>query len=103
MTDREKELADIVEVMSYKINRRLIWRILQAAHIHETTFAIETPVMAFNEGQRNLGLMLLADIMDACPERYLTMMKEAKEQDNERRANHESERDKRRRDGELVD
>jgi hypothetical protein len=103
MTAREKELADIAEVMSYKINRRFMWRILDAAGINKSSFAIETPVMAFNEGQRNMGLMILADIMDACPDKYLLMTREAKEQENERRATEQHERDQRRANGELID
>ena len=54
-------------------------------------------MMAFNEGRRNQGLMLLADIMEIDADNYILMTKEAKarqeakEMDDERnRANSES-------------
>ncbi len=103
MTVHDKELADIAELMSFKINRRVVWRLLELAGVFRSSFAIETPAMAFNEGQRNIGLVLLADIMAACPERLQQMMKEAKELEDERRILEQSDRDKRRDNGELVD
>jgi hypothetical protein len=32
--------------------------------------------MAFMEGQREVGIMLLSDIMSACPNQYILMMEE---------------------------
>jgi hypothetical protein len=33
--------------------------------------------MACAEGERNIGLRLLSDLMQACPDRYIEMLKEA--------------------------
>lgn len=82
---RDQELNDIRELMSFKVNRRVIWRLLEMAGLYRSSFALETPRMAFNEGQRNLGLAVMADIMEACPERYAAMQREAKEREDERR------------------
>lgn len=38
--------------------------------------------MAFNEGHRDIGLRLLADIMQFCPDRYMEMMRERNTRDN---------------------
>jgi len=35
--------------------------------------------MGFAEGERNMGLRLLADLMRACPARYIEMVQEARE------------------------
>lgn len=35
--------------------------------------------MAFMEGQREVGIRLLSDIMGACPDAYVTMMRERNE------------------------
>lgn len=33
----------------------------------------------FNEGMRNIGLIVLADVMAACADQYVVMMNESKE------------------------
>lgn len=92
--DRNNELNDVREIMAFKKGRRFMWRLLDTAGIYRSTFALENAVMAFNEGQRNMGLMLLADIMEASPEKYTLMMKEAKEFEHERRVNTEHARER---------
>lgn len=91
--DRRNELQDIREIMAFKKGRRFMWRMLEATHIFQPIFDLQNAVMAFNEGQRNIGLMLMADIQEASPEKYTLMMKEAKEQDHERRINEQHDRD----------
>ena len=41
-----------------------------------TSFNASGSVMAFNEGQRNIGLMLQAEVLEASPEAYMTMLNE---------------------------
>ena len=74
---RERELNDIRRICGRAEGRRLIWRIFTRAHIYETTFTGEALAGSFKEGERNLGLFLLADLMEAAPERLMEMMKEA--------------------------
>lgn len=90
--NRLNELNDIREIMAFRKGRRFMWRMLENAGIYKSSFALENAIMAFNEGQRNIGLMLLADIMEAAPEKYNLMMKEQKEYENERRINEQHER-----------
>jgi hypothetical protein len=49
---------------------------------------METIAMAFKEGERNIGLQILRDLMRACPDMYVLMMREANERDtlSERRS-----------------
>ena len=40
--------------------------------------------MAFREGERNVGIRLLADITEASPDAYLLMLKEANDERRDR-------------------
>ena len=78
---RERELADLKLVMESTEGRRFIWRLLDRAGVFRTSFTGNSTSF-FNEGQRNMGLIVLADVHEACAERYIQMMKEAKEESN---------------------
>lgn len=67
--------------MSDKRGRRAIWRLLDITGIYRTSFTGNSTTF-FNEGARNVGLQFLADVNEACPERYLEMLKEQTEHDN---------------------
>jgi hypothetical protein len=45
--------------------------------VFQTTFSIEALSMAFQEGERNIGLELLADLMAASPDMFIAMLREA--------------------------
>jgi len=76
---REKQQSDTRWAMSTKQGRRFIHRQLCEAGIWNTVFDTDPATMAFKEGNRNRGLALLAEINEACPERYLQMLEEQKE------------------------
>lgn len=67
----------VVSLMSTPDGRRYIWDKLELAHIFSTTFSTDALQMAFNEGQRNQGLQLLADIIRWCPDQYIQAMRES--------------------------
>lgn len=70
----------IKDVMSSAAGRKWIFGLLESAHIFHTSFVQGLPDRStFNEGERNHGLMMLADIQSAAPESYLHMIREAKE------------------------
>lgn len=76
---REVALAkeDLERVMSEKWGRRFVYRELARTGLYRTSYVAGDPSgMAFNEGQRNVGLMLVADIHAACPEQYSRMLAE---------------------------
>jgi hypothetical protein len=66
---------DFKWLMSNKRGRRIIWRMLEKTGVFRTSFTGDSATF-FNEGQRNIGLMLISDIHEHCPEMYLTMLKE---------------------------
>ena len=69
------EVDDLKWIMSNKRGRRFAWRLLDRAGIYRTSFTGNSTTF-FNEGMRNIGLMLVADIHEACPEAYALMIKE---------------------------
>jgi hypothetical protein len=84
--------------MKSRSGRRLMWRLLEMSGVFHSTFNCDALIMAFQEGKRNQGLMLLADINQVDPQGYILMAneakarQEAKENEDERRRN-ESESD----------
>ncbi len=75
---RDVELDDVRHLMASEAGRRLAWRLLAKARVFETTFHPSGSQTAFNEGMRNLGLLLLSDINEACPDAFLSMQSEAR-------------------------
>lgn len=69
--------AELVRwAMSSKRGRALVWWLLKEAGIWHTSFSPNAMQMAFAEGNRNVGLKVLANIHIACPEMEATMRKE---------------------------
>jgi hypothetical protein len=78
----ERERKDfLMHSMGIRSGRAYFCNILEQAHIFTTTYADSANRTAFNEGNRNLGLMILSDIMKYCPEHYVAMMRERNERD----------------------
>lgn len=75
----EVEVDDLKWLMSNKRGRRFVFRVLERAGVWRLSFNTNALSMAFNEGQRNEGLRLMANITAHCPDRYTEMLKESKE------------------------
>ncbi len=73
---RENEESDMKWLMSSKRGRRIVWRILDQAGVFRLSFNPNSMQMAFNEGNRNIGLRIIATIHSSCPEQYQAMLKE---------------------------
>ena len=65
-------------VMATAEGRRWIWWLLERCGVFRTSFTGDNATF-FNEGTRNVGLMVIADINALCPEHFATMMTEARE------------------------
>jgi len=71
--------------------RAWLHAVLERTHIWRSSFALDALAMSFAEGERNIGLSILADLMQAAPDQYLAMVKEAEEvQELERLVNRQS-------------
>lgn len=73
---RQIEVDDLKFVMGHRQGRRFVWRQLESYGVFRSSFSTDPVVMAFNEGGRNLGLKLIAEIHQHCPDRYAEMTKE---------------------------
>ncbi|HDY8549643.1 TPA: hypothetical protein RRH28_003524 [Klebsiella pneumoniae] len=79
MEQREKD--DIKFVMDSEQGRRVVWSLLEKGQVFGSCFNVDPHITAFNEGQRNLALVLLQRVMAHCPDQYLKMAAEASEQE----------------------
>ena len=77
---RENELNDLRLICETEHGRRFIWRLIEQAGVGRTTYTGEALSAAFAEGKRNTGLKVFSDVMEACPDQYLVMAKEASEE-----------------------
>lgn len=64
-------------IMSSTVGRRWMYDKLVGCHIFSTSHTGNALNTAFAEGERNIGLGFLNDIMQACPDYYIVMMREA--------------------------
>jgi hypothetical protein len=74
---REQELNDVRWVLSDRRGRRWFWAKLNECGVFKTSFDGSSRTY-FNEGERNVGLKLLADVNDADPKAYVTMLLESR-------------------------
>jgi hypothetical protein len=65
--------------MGNHIGRRYMYRLLEQCHMFASSYSSNPIRMSFLEGERNIGLRIVADIMAYCPRRYAEMMQEASE------------------------
>ena len=77
----QREKDDIKFVMDSEQGRRVVWGLLEKGQVFGTCFNVEPHITAFNEGQRNLALVLFQRVMAHCPDQYLKMAAEASEQE----------------------
>lgn len=76
-TDRQRtnqELADLAAVLDIPQGRRVLWGLMRL--VHELSFDQNALKMAFNEGQRNFGARLWADVVTVRPAFIPQMMEE---------------------------
>ncbi|MCM7067944.1 hypothetical protein M8O16_09540 [Enterobacter hormaechei] len=77
----QREKDDIKFVMGSEQGRRVVWGLLEKGQVFGTCFNVDPHITAFNEGQRNLALVLFQRVMTHCPDQYLKMAAEASEQE----------------------
>lgn len=76
----QRDIDDIRSVMDSEQGRRVIWSLLEKGKVFAPCFAGDSHLTAFNEGQRNLALALFQRVMAHCPDQYLMMATEAREE-----------------------
>ena len=72
------EAEDFRWIMEHAQGRRFINRLLDRTGVYRSSFTGNSETF-FREGARNVGLQLLAQINDLCPEKYPQMLQEMKD------------------------
>ena len=73
---RRKELEDLRWWLGHPQGRRIALRLLEEAGVFRSSFNHSGSVMAFNEGRRNIGLFLTAELLEATPAGYMKVLSE---------------------------
>jgi hypothetical protein len=76
-TARLQRQEDYRWLMGDVRGRRFLWDLFGRAGLFRSSMGLTPELTAFNEGRRDLGLALLADVMRLCPEQYGRMQAEA--------------------------
>lgn len=81
--EKEAKLAEtnnrevVTDLMSTTIGRAWVLAKLESCHMFNDPFSGDALLEAYRKGERNVGLVLLADLMLFCPDQYVLMMREA--------------------------
>ncbi len=75
---RQVEIDDFKWLMAEARGRRFAWRLLEKCGVFRSSFTGDSNWTNFREGQRNVGLLVLGDIHEHCPEAYASMLQEQK-------------------------
>lgn len=80
---RSDRLQFVQAAMSVDQGRAWFYDLLNRCHVFRNPFISDSSHgTAFRCGEQNIGLMILADIQDAAPEHYMTMVSENKTKRN---------------------
>ena len=81
----------VFRLMSDPAGRDWIRRLLERCHVFRTPFTGLAATTDFNCGQQSVGLQLLGEVVNAAPDQYIQMMREASDREQ---ANGRSSRDR---------
>ena len=71
---KKRQIYDLQTVLKTVQGRRILWRLLQMARVHQHAFVPgDAYATAFHCGQQSIGLFLLREIEEAAPGAYLQM------------------------------
>ena len=76
LTEEEQEKQDFLQLMGTEGGRRFVNRFLEKTHVFHSTFSTDPLQMAFSEGERNIGLWLMAQIEADAMNEYVLLRKE---------------------------
>jgi len=72
---QERNSSDYQKILKMPEGRRQLYRILEDCGVFQVSFTGNSETF-FREGKRSIGLLILADIMEAEPEKLLQMQNE---------------------------
>jgi hypothetical protein len=74
--DAEEEKIVIRNLMRTAGSRRWVWLRLAECNIFVESDNLDPQLLAYRQGQRNIGLRLLASVTRICPQEYVMMTQE---------------------------
>ncbi len=77
---RKREIEDFKWLVAHKQGRRILWRLLSMTGVFTSSMTGNSQTF-FNEGRRDIGLQLMAEVNEHSLEAFVQMMKEAKADD----------------------
>lgn len=75
---RRQHEEDLKWLLADPRGRRLYWNLMSDCGVFRSSFTGNSATF-FNEGRRDVGLKLLADLTDICPQMYVVMVQEQQE------------------------
>lgn len=79
---RRREVEDLKWLMAHPQGRRIVTRLLDATGVSRSSYSHSGSLMAFNEGRRDIGLLITAEVLEAAPEGYFKLLKEYQGKDD---------------------
>lgn len=76
----QRDIDDLASILSDIRGRRFIRRYIEECGVFKTSFNNSGSVTAFNEGARNIGLKLWAEVIEADPDAVVLMQAEFKKE-----------------------
>jgi hypothetical protein len=73
---KDRDISDLKKVLGDVEGRRFVWRILSESGIFRGSFNANALAMAFNEGKRDIGLLVIGEINGNVPQRLFQMQGE---------------------------
>lgn len=81
VADREQKHF-IANIMATAAGRAWIFDILTRCHLYATAHSDSALWNSYHLGERNIGNMIVAQLMAACPDQYILAMREANARDS---------------------
>jgi hypothetical protein len=72
---KDREVEDLKKLLSIPEGRRYIWKLMSSAGVFRTSFTGNSTTF-FNEGKREIGLMVISEVMAASPTAFAQMQNE---------------------------
>ena len=74
----ERHVADLAALLQLPEFKRFAWRLLSDLRVFSNAFTADPYDHAFNAGEKNAGLKLIAEMESASPTAFLQMLQDAK-------------------------
>jgi hypothetical protein len=68
--ERKLRISDLRKILSTPEGRRFVWNELSRTKVFAPSFSLNSSQTSYNEGERSVGIALLADVMEAKPEAF---------------------------------